>query len=550
MPGTGIARSQNVLYVMPHDWASISQFLAPILQRVDETSSDLQALVITSDAELAAAAAAAAVKLVAGRGINVIAATNPKRAARMIKVRAAQVVTGAPDALVELMRGAAVKVDTVRGICIAWADEIVAKEALPALETLMSELPKDAARTIVAAEFVPAVDELIERYARRARRVVPTAAQEGQAIALDYVTVSPGARLDMVRRVLDDVDPRSALIFARENEGEVRTLLRALGYDTADSSVVLGNAAAPGTDLVVLFDLPASRGELREVCGAATRTIALIRPRQLPSLRALADGGVVRPVTFSDAGARARDRDAKLRAELREVLLRGEFLRDLLALEPLLDEFDGVEIAAAAVYLLESARAMPIVPPAVATPSRERSERATERPGQATKRLFVNIGARDGARPADLLGAFANEGGIESSDVGRIDIRESHSIVEVSESAADRVIDRVTGTPIRGRRAIVRLDEERPRGSVGDRPAREPRERTPRDRGERGERPARERGERPTRDRGERSMRDRSDRPMRDRGERPARDRGARPARTDFSSRSERPRRGNREDRE
>jgi len=552
VPGTGVVRSQNVLYVMPHDWASISQFLAPILQRVDETSSDLQALVVTSDAELAAAAAAAAVKLVAGRGINIIAATNPKRAARMIKLRAAQVVTGSPDALVELMRAAAVKVDTVRAICIAWADEIVAKEALPALETLMSELPKDAARTIVAAEFVPAVDELIERYARRARRVVPTAAQEGQSIALDYVTVTPGARLDMLRRVLDDIDPRSALIFARENEAEVRTLLRALGYDTADGAVVLGNAAPPGTDLVVLFDLPASRGELREVCGAATRTIALIRPRQLPSLRALADGGVVRPVVLSDAGARARDRDAKLRAELREILMRGEYLRDLLALEPLLDEFDGIEVAAAAVYLLESARAVPIVPSAVASPSRERSaERGAERPGQTIKRLFVNIGARDGARPADLLGAFANEGGIESSDVGRIDIRDSHSIVEVSASEADRVIERVTGTPIRGRRAIVRLDEERPRGSVGDRPpreareareGREPRDRAPRDRGVRGERPMRERGERPTRERG--------DRPVRDTGDRPPRDRGARSPRTDWSSRSARPRRGNREDRE
>ncbi len=373
VPGTGVARNQNVLYVMPHDWASISQFLAPILQRIDDASSDVQALVITSDAELAAAAAAAAVKVVADRAVTVIAATNPKRAARLLKTRPAQVVTGAPDALVELMRSAAIKVDTVRSICIAWADEIVAKDALPALETLMSELPKDAARTIVAAEFVPAVDELIERYARRARRVAPAAATDGQAVALDYVAVSPGARLDMLRRVLDDVDPRSALVFTRESDAEVRTLLRALGYDGPESQIVVGQAASPGTELVVLFDLPASRGELREVCGAATRTIALIRPRQLPSLRALSDGGVVRPITLSDAGARARDRDAKLRAELREVLGRGEFLRDLLALEPLLDEFDGLEIAAAAVHLLDAVRAAPAIAPAVpAAQPRER----------------------------------------------------------------------------------------------------------------------------------------------------------------------------------
>ena len=59
---------------------------------------------------------------------------------------------------------------------------------------------------------------------------------------------------------------------------------------------------------------------------------------------------------MSDAGARARDRDARLRGELRAMLGRGQFGRDLLALEPLLDEFDGIEIAAAAVQLLEATR--------------------------------------------------------------------------------------------------------------------------------------------------------------------------------------------------
>jgi len=80
VPG-GIARSHNALYVMPHDWASIAQFLAPALQRVDETSSSLQAAIITSDAELAAAAAAAAVKAVDSRNVGILAVTSPKRAA-------------------------------------------------------------------------------------------------------------------------------------------------------------------------------------------------------------------------------------------------------------------------------------------------------------------------------------------------------------------------------------------------------------------------------------------------------------------------------------
>ena len=524
--GGGIARNQNVLYVMPHDWASISQFLAPILQRVDDALPELQALVVTSDPESAAAAAAAAVKVLEERTTVVLAATSAKRAARLLRVRPAQVVAGPPEALVELVRAAALKLATVRAVCIAWADELLSKESLAALEMVMAELPKDASRTVVAAEVRPAVDELLERYARRARRIVAPAA-EGGAINVEYVAVARAARLEMLRRVLDEIDPRSALVFARESDGEVRTLLHALGYESANSLVTVGHTAGPETDLVVLFDLPATRGELREACGAAARTIALIRPRQLASLRSLTGGGTVRSLTITDAGSRARDRDARLRAELRDVLVRGQFGRDLLALEPLLEEFDGIEIAAAATQLLENGRAAAVAPVAAAPTPRER-----QAPSGPTVRLFVNVGARDQARAADLLGAIVNEGGVGSADVGRIDVRESHSIVEVSPSAADAVIERVTGTPIRGRRAIVRRDEERPRGE--------------RPRSDRGERPRGDRGERPRGDRGERPRGDRGDR-----GDRSAPDRGPRPPRKEWGARPARPpRRERREDRE
>jgi len=34
-----VTRGQNVVYQMPHDWASITQFLEPLIARVDATRS-------------------------------------------------------------------------------------------------------------------------------------------------------------------------------------------------------------------------------------------------------------------------------------------------------------------------------------------------------------------------------------------------------------------------------------------------------------------------------------------------------------------------------
>jgi ATP-dependent RNA helicase DeaD len=455
----GTSRNQNVVYVMPHDWTSIAQFLAPIVQRIDQQSTELQVLVVTSNDELSAAVSAAAAKLVEGKEVSVAAATSPRRTARLLKIRPAQLLAGAPDTLVELLHAAALKLDTVRIVCIAWADELVARGELADLETVMTEVPKDAARTVVTAELTPSVEETLERYARRGRRVVAPADESDLPVNVEYVTVSPHTRLSVLRRLLDELDPQSAMTFARngDSEAQVRDLFRALGYSGPDAPMTVGLAAPPGTDVVVLFDMPATREELREAASAARRAIALVQPTQLASLRTLAAGGSLTPITLPDSGARARDRDARMRAELRGVLESGDFGRALLSLEPLLDRFDGIEIAAAAIQLLEqerSARAAAAAKPATggAAPSREREI-------GPVVRLFVNVGARDNVRPGDLVGAIANEAGITSNEVGKIDVRESHSVVEVSASVADTVIQRVTGTPIRGRRAVVRLDE-------------------------------------------------------------------------------------------
>jgi ATP-dependent RNA helicase DeaD len=440
---------------MPHDWTSIAHFLGPMLERVDPAEPRLQALVVTPDAEGAAAVGAAAVRLTSDRAIEVVAATGANRAGRLLRMRPAHVLVGAPATLVELVRSATVKLEQVRVVALAWVDELLAAGSGAALENVMAEVPKDSPRAVVTSSLTPAVEELIERYARRARRVTATSDLD-QPTALEYVSVSPYTRLAALRRLLDELDPQSALVFVRDgtDEGAVVELLRSLGYGGPSAPVRVGKVAEPGTEVVILFDLPASREELREVVGPeARRVIALAQPRQLTSLRVLSAQGQVKPLTLLGPAGRARDREAAVRAELRTVLSTGEFGRDLLTLEPLLEEYDGIEIAAAALRLLERERERPLR----SAPAAEKSPAPS-----ATVRLFINVGSRDNVRPGDLVGAITNQSGITSADIGKIDVRESHSIVEVAAAAAATVVERLTGTMIRGRRAVARVDSERP----------------------------------------------------------------------------------------
>ena len=490
----GVTRSQNVVYVVSHDWASISYFLAPLIERVDESVADTQVLVLTADAEAAAAVSGAAVKLAGNRSVGIIAATSASRTARLLKTLAAHVVIGDPNTILELVRGSSLKLSSVKGVAFAWADAILAEPGLEeAIATLLGDIPKESARTIATTEVTPAVESLVERYARRARRVTATPTADTTPIAIEYLTTAETARGVALRRLLDALDLDNASVFVRgeQSSAEAGALLRSLGYSGERSPVRLSHGGgAPST--VVLYDLPASREELTEAMGAsARRVIALMQPRQLSSLRALAGGGRLRPLALPDAGKRLRGRDDALRAELRGVLDRGTVTRTLFAIEPLLEEYDGVDIAAAALELLEQERAKP---------------RAVEAPAEAASqgftRLFFSAGARDGLRVGEVVATIGNDGGVPSSELGKIDIRETHSIVEVAPARAQQVIDKLTGKTMAGRRLIVRLDQ-----SSGDaapaRPRREGRPpraegRGPRSGGDR-PRPDRPRGDRPPR---------------------------------------------------
>src|SRR5690348_5556068 len=394
---------------MPHDWASIAHVLSPLLDRLDDTSRDVQLLIVCADAEAAAAASASVVRLAGGRALQALAATSSRRAGRLLKIAGAQVVAGASPELLTLVQGSTLKLERVRAVVLAWVDDLIAGGEERLLETLMAEVPKEAARVVVANEVTPAVEALIERYARRARRVAPAENAGDGGTPIEYVTVSAASRLPALRRVLDDVDPVRGIVYVRgdDSEGDVRDLLRALGYrDTAspeEPGVRVARAAGAGeSELVVLYDIPASREELREAVGAQPqRVLALAQPRLLASLRVLAGSAPVTPFTLSDAGLRARSREELVRGELRDTLASGAFARELLTLEPLLDNYDGIEIAAATLRLLEQARFERDAARARATEARPHS--ATTAAAGVMTRLFINVGAMDNARPGDLV---------------------------------------------------------------------------------------------------------------------------------------------------
>lgn len=547
--GASAARSQHTVYTLPHDWALIRRFLAPALERAQRLRSDAAAgpavLVVASDTEGALAIARTAHALLGEGGPAFIPVTAAGRATRLIRGRDPIGVSGTPALLAELVRNAVLKLDDMGTVIIAWADDLVAAGGQPELEAVLGELPKDVAKVLVTAQMTEQLDGLVERYMRRPRHMGDTADEGDETplrAPLHYVTTVDSGRPAVLRRLLDELDPTAAAIVApgEDAAADVRLTLASLGYGADDESMVVTDGAVPaGTAVVVLYELPADGGIVRAAQSAgAGQVIALVQPRQLPALRRLA-GDALAAYTFGDARRNAQAREEALRDEIRAELAGGAPTREVLALEPLLAQYDGVEVAAAVLRLLDEARRQRPMAGRVTLPA------ADDAPVAPWTKVFVNVGTKDGAGAGDVLGALAGEGNVGREKIGRIEMRDTHTIVDVSTDVVEAVVAAVTGAALRGRRLVARVDKDRassPRGgSAGARP-----DSTDRPRGDR------PRGDRPRDDRGrdDRSRDDRpyrSDRPQRGegaRGERPASRGGDRPSRGGPPARGERGERG------
>ena len=401
------ARSQNVIRVLPRDWTSLGEVITPSMERVDSTVAATQFLVVTPDPASTFAVVRGAFEKFGTVGIDLFPATAEHRAARMMAGVPTPAVAGPPVVLRGLVGRSVLRLDGVKAVLFAWIDDMIESggEQLTALESILGELPDGVARTLVVREVTPAIQGFIDRYMFRARRAVaaPAAdAEDSQPMAMEYVTTPSAARPASLWRLLDELDPPSAVIVARhpESEADARRTLSQLGYRRADDAVRVSSApAGENVHTIVFYDPPLSAADIEAARAVtAARVVAFVDPQDVVGLKALSGGGA-KPLAVGDAVRQARRKEDTVRAELKQLLDDGVAFREVASLEPLLEQYDAVEIAAALLRLLErereSALAIPPtpkaprpgpgVPPERAMGARPGSPRPDRRPPNAER---------------------------------------------------------------------------------------------------------------------------------------------------------------------
>jgi len=382
-------RANAVAHFLAPHWGRIAERLAPVIDREGGDAGDSPRALICVPDSGAAVELAAALRTARPQSPRILPVTDALRAARLLKASGAPVVIVTPADAERLMAASALALDGLQVIAIVAADEIDADQ----LVNVMAAVPKDARRILIAADATPQVEALLERYFHKAVRMADDATSEVTPAAVQFQLVRGANAAAHVSALLDELDPPSAVVVTTDAEG-VQLALAAHGYPADTDLVEITTGAAPANVALVIFaGLPSATAFETAMSAQPGRAVALIAPRQLLMLKRLAGTAGVMPFAARRATSTARASDDRMRSELKSALAASYPAREIVALEPLLAEFDGVELAGAALRLLESARtaaasmAAPAQSPGIsAAPAIARGPRAERTPKRPAPR--------------------------------------------------------------------------------------------------------------------------------------------------------------------
>lgn len=469
----------------------------PLLQATDPEANSARALVLTPTGDTAVGLAQSLARLAQVTGHRVAALGSPWALPNL-----ATILVATPEDLLREVRSSTLTVDEIAIVAVDTFGGFL-PPAREAMETLFEILPKEGQRVVLAQPFTPEAEAFGKAHTNRAVHLPPKAAEaeaeetptrRGEVFYRVSGDTKETALLQAVAQALEGGTNHVLIFFDSEDQAaDLADFLSLhgfyagapgdpafplwLGVDELESRKALDAWEDPEAILTVSLEVPSDPDSLDRRHGGVDGGLILVRSREIPHLRDVAQRTGYRLIPARDPlPTRVAGELERIRTLLERTLREEELAPHYLALEPLFDKYSPGEVAAAALALLRQAQ----------TAAKEEGDHGPSRAEEASRpstsapktwvRLFVSVGEKEEIGPGDLLGAIAGEAGVEGSQVGKIEIRETFSLVEVISSVADRVVRSVNGTTIRGRSVRVDYDRGGPsgRGGPGSRGGRPP----------------------------------------------------------------------------
>jgi ATP-dependent RNA helicase DeaD len=483
-----IMKGKDVLGQAQTGTGKTAAFALPLLSRLDIKQKDPQALVLAPTRELAIQVAEAfqryAEKINGFHVLPIYGGQDYSIQLRQLK-RGAHVVVGTPGRVMDHMRKGTLKLDHLKCLVLDEADEMLRMGFIDDVEWILEQLPEHHQTALFSATMPTAIRKIAQKYLHNPEQVtIKVKTTTAENIRQRYWLVSGVHKMDALTRILEAEEFDGMIIFVRTKTAtiELAEKLQARGHSASaingDMSqnlreraidnlkkgkldiLVATDVAARGLDVdrithVVNYDIPYdTESYIHRIgrTGRAGRTgdaILFVSPRERRLLKNI-ERATKQPVEEMQLPSTEFINNARIKRfkqQITDTLAANElsFFEQLIEQYQAEHDVPAIEIAAALakmaqgdspLLLKENSRKSSRRNETSERPKREKTERGNKnrkaRNHGIDMELFrIEVGHHHGVKPGNIVGAIANEIGIDGDHIARIKIEENYSTVEL-----------------------------------------------------------------------------------------------------------------------
>ncbi len=422
------------------------------------------------------------------------------------------IVVATPGRLIDLIERKAINLDQIHYVVLDEADEMLNMGFKEDIEFILKNTPNRQSTWLFSATMPPEIRQVSKRYMDKPFEITIGKVNAGNAnIDHQYYTTQHHNRYEVLKRIIDFNPGLYGIVFARTKADtqDIAERLTREGYDIdaihgdlsqqqrdkvmglfRDKSIQLliaTDVAARGIDVtgithVINYELPddvevyTHRSGRTGRAGKSGISVSIVTPKELYRLRQIERLLNTRMHKMDIPSGKDVCRkqffhfiDKMLQADISH----GEYETYIPLLKEKFEHIDKEEILQR-VAALEFDRFLKYYENAADLNMRE--EKRTERRGEGAarergvdtrgrkfaangnyQRLFVNLGTKDGFYKASFLQFILDMSELKKDVLGRIDMKEMTSWIEIEPSAGKKMIRALDGKNYRGRK--IRMND-------------------------------------------------------------------------------------------
>ena len=489
-------------------------FALPILSNINTRSKETQVLVLAPTRELAIQVAEAFQRYASHiKGFHVAPIYGGQDYNVQIRAlkRGVHVVVGTPGRVTDHMRRGTLKLGGLKTLVLDEADEMLRMGFVEEVEWILEQTPEARQICLFSATMPKPIRKIAQKHLDNPEEItIKVKTTTAESIRQRYWTVSGLHKLDALTRILEAETYDGVIIFVRTKTAtvELAEKLRARGYAAAELNgdivqkqrertigqlkngnldiIIATDVAARGIDVarvshVINYDIPYdTEAYVHRIgrTGRAGRTgeaILFVAPREKRMLKTI-ERATKKPMEIMELPSTEvinNKRIANFKQKITDTLANEELNLYQQILEQYQHEHNipAIEVAAALAKIAQGDKSLLLSKePAKRShkkdsddrPSRDKNNSRNKRKERKQdidddmERFRIEVGHEHKVKPSNVIGAIANEAGIDSKYIGRLQIFDRYSLIDLPDEMPKEIFMALKKTWVCGQQLEIK----------------------------------------------------------------------------------------------